>query len=234
MPAEVVEWGLVPYPEALERMRELRRRRARGEVPDTLILVRHPPILTVGVQGTGGEPLPPGLPVFTVERGGHATYHDPGQWVGYPIVDLNPRGRDVRRFVHELEEMVCRAVAPLGVQAGRRPGERGVWVGGARKLASVGVAVEEWVTSHGFALNVSTDLRVFRSFKPCGLEGDVMTSLREELGRPVDLEGVRPLLLEAWNEVFGGLPRPPGAAPLAPPRRSREDSDPVRAPLRPI
>jgi lipoate-protein ligase B len=220
MCAEVVDWGLLPYGEALARMREARRERAAQRIPDTLFLVRHPPVITVGVQGTGGDALPPGLPVFSVERGGRATYHEPGQWVGYPVVDLTPRGRDVRRFVHDLEEMVVRAVGALGARAGRRPGERGVWVEGTRKLASVGIAVEEWVTFHGFALNVDVDLGVFRSFRPCGLAGEVMTSLSQELGRKVSLEEVRAPLLSSWAEVFGGpvryeplLPsalRPPG------------------------
>ncbi|EQD33820.1 lipoate-protein ligase B [mine drainage metagenome] len=214
MSAAVVDWGLLPYGEALVRMREVRRERAAQRIPDTLILVRHPPVITVGVQGTGGEALPPGLPVFSVERGGRATYHEPGQWVGYPVVDLSPRGRDVRHFVHDLEEMVVRAVAPLGVRAGRRPGERGVWVAGTRKLASVGIAVEGWVTFHGFALNVDVDLEVFRSFRPCGLDGDVMTSMSRELGRKVALEELHAPLLDAWEGVFGG---PVRYAPLVPP-----------------
>ncbi len=213
MSAAVVEWGLLPYGEALERMRRARRDRAAGRIPDTLFLVRHPPVITVGVQGTGGEALPPGLPVFSVERGGKATYHEPGQWVGYPVVDLTPRGRDVRRFVHDLEEMVVRAMAPFGIAASRRPGERGVWVAGPRKLASVGIAVEEWVTFHGFALNVQVDLGVFRSFHPCGLDGEVMTSMSRELGREVTMEEVRAPLLHAWEEVFGG---PVRYAPLVP------------------
>ncbi len=213
MSAAVVDWGLLPYGEALVRMREARGDRAAGRIPDTLFLVRHPPVITVGVQGTGGDALPPGLPVYSVERGGRATYHEPGQWVGYPVVDLTPRGRDVRRFVHDLEEMVVRAVAPFGIPASRRPGERGVWVAGVRKLASVGIAVQDWVTFHGFALNVRVDLGVFQSFRPCGLDGEVMTSMSRELQREVTLEEVREPLLGAWEEVFGG---PARYTPLVP------------------
>ncbi|HZY92636.1 MAG TPA: lipoyl(octanoyl) transferase LipB [Thermoplasmata archaeon] len=183
-------------------MRALREARARGEVPDTLILVEHPPVYTVGVQGSDGEALPESTPVFRVERGGKSTYHGPGQLVGYPIVDLTPRGRDVRRFVHDVEEMVVRTLAGVGVEAARVAGKRGVWVQGERKIASVGVAVEEWVTFHGFALNVSVDLAAFRAFHPCGFDGAVMTSVERELGHPVAVEALKPLVRAAWEGLF--------------------------------
>ncbi|HEV2429005.1 MAG TPA: lipoyl(octanoyl) transferase LipB, partial [Thermoplasmata archaeon] len=165
----LVDWGTLDYPTALGRMRDLRAARARGEVPDTLILVEHPTVLTVGVEGSDGESLPEGVPIVRVERGGKGTLHNPGQLVGYPIVDLEARGRDVRRFVHDVEEMVARSLAEFGLAAQRVPGRRGVWIDGTRKIASVGIAVERWVTFHGFALNVSNDLRLFEAFHPCGL-----------------------------------------------------------------
>jgi lipoate-protein ligase B len=202
------DWGRREYGDSLAAMRALRAARRRGEIPDTLILVEHPPVITVGVQGREGDVLPPGIPVFDVERGGKSTYHGPGQLVGYPIVDLTPRGRDIRRYVNDLEEVVIRALAEVAVPAGRVTGHRGVWVDGERKIASVGIAVEEWVAFHGFALNVDTDLSVFRSFRPCGLSGQVMTSVSRERGAPASIGQLREPILRAWKSVF----TPPGRA----------------------
>ncbi|HEV2166758.1 MAG TPA: lipoyl(octanoyl) transferase LipB [Thermoplasmata archaeon] len=203
MVLETREWGVRPYLAALAEMRALRALRQRGEIPDTLILVEHPPVVTVGVQGSDGEVLPEGIPVVPVERGGKGTYHGPGQLVGYPIVDLNARGRDVRRFVADVERVVIDALGEVGIVADRVAGRRGVWVDGARKIASIGVAVEAWVTFHGFALNVSNDLAPFRAFHPCGLPGTVMTSVEAELGRPVPPELLHGPVVASWERVFG-------------------------------
>jgi lipoate-protein ligase B len=197
------DWGRREYGDSLQEMRRLRAARHRGEIPDTLVLVEHPPVITVGVQGQAGDVLPDGIPVFDVERGGHSTYHGPGQLVGYPIVDLTPRGRDVRRYVRDLEEVIIRSLAELSIAAGRVDGQRGVWVDSRRKIASVGVAVEEWVAFHGFAVNVATDLSVFRSFRPCGLPGEVMTSVARERGGHATVEELRAPVLRAWEWVFG-------------------------------
>lgn len=224
MPAlAVVDWGRRDYVEALDAMRSLVRARRAGAVGDTLVLVEHPEVLTVGVEGDDGSAARSGLPVVPVERGGRATYHGPGQQVGYLIVDLAARGHDVRRFVRELETLVVRAVAPLGVRAGHVAGRRGVWVEDRRKLASVGIAVDHWVTFHGFALNVDPDLSAFSRFRPCGFDPGVMTSLARELGRPIGLTEVRPHLLSAWSSVFGGPfpgagPDPLPTAPAVPAR----------------
>jgi lipoate-protein ligase B len=199
----VVDWGRTSYPDALARMRGLRASRERGSVPDTLILTEHDPVVTVGVGGAELAGLPPELPVVHVERGGNATFHGPGQLVGYAIVDLSDRGRDVRRFVHDLEEVVARSLAPSGIVAARVPGKRGVWVDGRRKIASVGVAVEQWVTFHGFALNVSVDLGEFGRFEPCGLPGSIMTSVERETGRPASVAEFAPRVSKAWSTVFG-------------------------------
>ncbi|MCI4351406.1 MAG: lipoyl(octanoyl) transferase LipB [Thermoplasmata archaeon] len=208
---EIVDWGTREYTSALAGMRELRAARRRGAIPDTLVLVEHPPVVTVGVQGDDGESLPDGIPVVRVERGGKGTYHGPGQLVGYPIVDLEPRGRDVRRFVRDVEGLVIEAVRSRGVDAGRVAERRGVWVEGERKIASIGVAVEAWVTFHGFALNVATDLGAFRSFHPCGMDGSVMTSVAAELGEPVTVEEMKPAIVEAWERLFGTRAAPPPA-----------------------
>jgi lipoate-protein ligase B len=199
----LIEWGRRDYGESLAQMRALRGARRRGEIPDTLILVEHPPVITVGVGGSKGEVLPTDLPIYHVERGGNSTFHGPGQLVGYPIVDLDTRGRDVRRFVSDVEEIVIRSLLELGVVAGRVPGKRGVWVESERKIASVGVAVEEWVTFHGFAVNVAVELGTFERFRPCGMDGRVMTSLTQEVGRMVAVEALRGPAIRAWEAVFG-------------------------------
>ncbi len=217
MPPAVRELGLTEYRAAHAEMRRVLKARQLGEIPDTLLLVEHPPVVTVGVEGAGGEELPAGIPIVQVERGGRGTYHGPGQMVGYPIVDLDARGRDVRRFVHDVEELVVEALAELEIPAGRVAGKRGVWVDERRKIASVGLAIESWVSYHGFALNVSTDLAPFRAFHPCGLPGTVMTSVSEELGRPVRIEALRDPLVRAWERRFAetgaGRSRDPIPAP---------------------
>jgi lipoate-protein ligase B len=198
------DWGRREYGDSLVAMRSLRAARKRGEIPDTLVLVEHSPIITVGVQGREGDVLPEGIPVVDVERGGKSTYHGPGQLVGYPIVDLTPRGRDVRRYVRDLEEVVIRALSEVSIPAGRVEGQRGVWIDARRKIASVGIAVEEWIAFHGVALNVSTDLSVFRSFRPCGLSGELMTSVSRERGTPASVDELRGPMVHAWESVFAG------------------------------
>ncbi len=203
MPA-LIEWGLRDYGDALTEMRELVRQRRLGAIGDTLILVEHPPVVTVGVEGDDGAAARSGLTVVAVERGGRATYHGPGQLVGYPIVDLDARGRDVRRFVHEVEDLVVDGLAAHGIVAGHVSGRHGVWVDGERKIASIGIAVDHWVTLHGFAVNVDVDLGPFAQFHPCGLSGALMTSVSVELGRRVPVAQVRPAFVAAWNVRFGG------------------------------
>jgi lipoate-protein ligase B len=202
MPA-VIDWNRREYVPSLDEMRELVRARRSGAIGDSLILVEHPPIVTVGVEGDDGEAARSGLPTIAIERGGRATYHGPGQLVGYPIVDLEPRGRDVRRFVHEVEGLVVRALATTGISSGHVSGRHGVWVDGTRKIASVGIAVDHWVTFHGFAVNVDLDLAPFEKFHPCGLSGSLMTSVAEELGRPVTVGAIKPAFVDAWNDFFG-------------------------------
>ncbi|MCL4323956.1 MAG: lipoyl(octanoyl) transferase LipB [Candidatus Thermoplasmatota archaeon] len=193
MPAEILDLGRVDYREAWDLMQRMRLERKEGRRGDTLLLVEHPPVFTVGVQGGLDAEEVDGVPVFHIERGGLATYHGPGQIVGYPIVDLTPRGRDVRAFVHALEEMVARTLEPFGIQGRRVEGKRGVWVGD-KKIASVGIAVRDWVTYHGFALNVATDLSYFEKIHPCGFEGKIMTSMQQVLNRTITPEEVKPVL----------------------------------------
>lgn len=198
MPREVVDWGHRPYAEALTAMRALHAERRAGKVPDTLVLVEHPAVVTVGVEGDDGSAAASGLPVVAVERGGKSTYHGPGQLVGYPIVDLRPSACDVRGFVHGTEGLLIDTLGEFALVGEHLSGRRGVWVGGARKIASIGIAVQEWVTLHGFALNVDMDLTPFERIHPCGFEGRVMTSMARELGRPVALSEVKTVVSRLW------------------------------------
>lgn len=189
----VVDLGRRGYREVLELQRDLCRRRVAGELAkDVLLLVEHNPVVTLG-RGTRESSLPfsrqgltaRGLEVFEVERGGDVTLHAPGQLVGYPIIDLNGWRLDLHWYLRQLEETLIRALAELGVPADRNPGKTGVWTGG-RKIASIGVHVKQWVTLHGFALNVVTDLTLFDCIVPCGIPGVTMTSVAKERPRPAD------------------------------------------------
>ncbi len=186
----LVELGRQPYLETLELQRALCRRRMAGELrQDLMLLVEHEPVITLG-RGTRTESLPlardellrRGVEVLDVERGGDVTYHGPGQLVGYPIFHLGEHRKDVHWYLRQLEAALIVALERLGVSAERNPGLTGVWTGG-RKIASLGIHVKQWVTIHGFALNVHTDLRGFDLIVPCGIRGVVMTSMAAELGR---------------------------------------------------
>ncbi len=184
----VLSLGTVPYRDALALQHRLVAARRVGDIPDTLVLLEHPPVLTVGRAGgddnvTAAPALLErmGVEVVQVERGGNVTYHGPGQIVGYLIADLTQRDRDLHRFLRELEELMIRAVARFGVRATRVGGRTGIWVG-PEKLASIGVAVRQWVTYHGFALNVRTNLQHFNLIVPCGLQDVGMCSLESLAG----------------------------------------------------
>lgn len=231
----VRDLGRRPYAEVLELQRDLCRRRGAGEdAEDVLLLVEHDPVVTLG-RGTRASslPFPPaelerrGIPVVEVERGGDVTYHGPGQLVGYPILDLGAHRRDLHWYLRSLEDALILALGRLGVEAERRRGLTGVWTAG-RKIASIGIHVKRWVTLHGFALNVTTDLAAFDLIVPCGIENVVMTSVAEELGRrdAAELAGnVRAAVTAAFAETFryaevlpepGGLPARSGSIPQPP------------------
>ncbi|MDG6937991.1 MAG: lipoyl(octanoyl) transferase LipB [Nitrososphaerota archaeon] len=194
------DFGTMEYGEALELQRELAAKRARGEIPDSLVLVEHPHVVTLGRKTTPDNFRPQKIPIFQVERGGDATYHGPGQLVGYPIFLL--KDHDVRRHVRGIEEAVIRTAAAYGVDGERLEGHPGVWVGG-KKLASIGVAVTDWVSYHGFALNVNTDLSYFELIRPCGLDPSTMTSMQKILGRPLPFEEVKPRFVREYSAVTG-------------------------------
>ncbi len=181
---EVVQAGLVPYAEALEWQRGLAQARIERRVPhDILLLLEHPPVVTLGRGSHAAHLLrPEGVEVFDVERGGDVTFHGPGQLVGYPILDLTDYKRDLHWYLRTLEQALIDALAILGIPAERNQGNTGVWTRG-RKIASIGIHVKQWVTWHGFALNVTTDLASFDRIVPCGIPGVVMTSIEREGGR---------------------------------------------------
>ena len=195
--------GTLGYAAALSAQKDAVRRRIAGEIPDTLLFVEHPHVVTLGKTAKREHLVAarPGVEVVGTDRGGDVTYHGPGQVVGYPIVDLSALRRDVKWYLERLEDVLIRTCARYGLEAGRTEGMTGAWVGGA-KIAAIGVRVERWVTSHGFALNANTDLSYFDLIIPCGLRGKGVTSLAKELGRPVDLDELRRMLAEAFGEVF--------------------------------
>jgi lipoyl(octanoyl) transferase len=183
--------GRVPYADGLALQARLVADRQAGRVPDTLLILEHDPVFTLGRNARAEHVLFPeealrarGFEVFETGRGGDVTYHGPGQVVGYPILHLAPDRRDVHRYVRDLEEVMIRASADYGVAAGRVAGMTGTWVG-EEKIGAIGVRIARWVTSHGFAFNVSTDLAPFSLIVPCGIRGRGVTSLETLLGRPV-------------------------------------------------
>lgn len=220
-PIEIRRVGRIGYDEALELQRALVEDRRAGRVADLLLLVEHPHVLTLGVRGDGGrghilataERLQSlGVSVHETGRGGDITYHGPGQIVGYPILDLRPDRCDVHRYVRDLEEAMIRTLADYRINAGRVKGLTGVWVG-ADKIAAIGVRISRWITSHGFAFNVSTDLDYFNLIVPCGIADRGVTSLERQLARAVDRREVENRLTERFCEVFERRPlREPAAA----------------------
>ena len=181
---EVIQAGTVPYAEALEWQRGLAQARIERRIPhDLLLLLEHPPVVTLGRTSHATHLLQTsGVEVFEVERGGDVTFHGPGQLVGYPIIDLTGYKQDLHWYLRTLEQALIGALEILGIPAERNPGYTGVWTQG-RKIASLGIHVKQWVTWHGFALNVTTDLAEFQRIVPCGIPGVVMTSVEREGGR---------------------------------------------------
>ena len=202
-----MQLGTVPYREACDLQRSLAAAVSQGAIPDTVIFCEHPPVITTGRRTEENElHVPAGAEVEIVEtdRGGKSTYHGPGQLVCYPILDLHRHGKDIKQYVGRLEETIIRTLAPLGLEATRIEGLTGVWLQSPpRKIASIGVRVARWVTTHGYALNVDLDPAPFTSWiTACGLEDASFTTIARELERPVTVEGVRPLAAAALAEVF--------------------------------
>jgi lipoyl(octanoyl) transferase len=226
---EIRRLGVIGYDEALALQRTLVEARKADRIPDTLLLLEHPHVLTLGVRASksvdgareGRWPnvlasreqlLELGVAVHETGRGGDVTYHGPGQIVGYPIVDLRPDRQDVHRYVRDLEEVLIRACGDFGIDAHRIPGLTGAWVdhpaGAPEKVAAIGVRIARWITSHGFALNVNTALEYFDLIVPCGIADRGVTSFRARLGHPVEPALVEDRLVARFVEVFERHPVP--------------------------
>ncbi len=213
-PLEVRHLGVISYADGLALQTELVQARRAGTIPDTLLLLQHPHVLTVGVKKDGRRNILAtpeqlgslGVEVFDTGRGGDVTYHGPGQIVGYPIIDLNPDRRDVHRYVRDLEEVMIRVCTAYGVEAGRLAGLTGTWVThptrGPEKIGAIGVRISRWVTSHGLAFNVATDLAFFDLIVPCGVADRGVTSLERVTRRPLDLAEVAVALSTEMAAVF--------------------------------
>jgi lipoyl(octanoyl) transferase len=211
---EVRHLGVVPYADGLALQAELVQQRRAGTIPDTLLLLQHPHVLTVGVKKDGRAHILAtperlaqlGVEVFETGRGGDVTYHGPGQVVGYPILDLNPDRRDVHRYVRDLEDVLIRVCRTYGLDAGRLPGLTGAWVihptRGPEKIGAIGVRISRWITSHGFAFNVDTDLGFFDLIVPCGIADRGVTSLQRATRSPVELAEVAVRLAASMGQVF--------------------------------
>lgn len=197
----LLDLGLRDYAETWNLQRRLLKLLVKKAVPETLVLVEHPHVFTVGKAVAGEVPASiDGVPVFRIERGGQWTYHGPGQLVGYPILDLNARQRDIHGFLRNIEQTLIQTLARFGI-AGERGEQTGVWVG-RKKIASIGAAVRNWASFHGFALNVNTDLNYFKMITPCGFPGSTMTSMKALLGREIDIRPVKNEVRRNFEEVF--------------------------------
>jgi lipoyl(octanoyl) transferase len=208
---EVRRLGVVQYADALAMQRALVEERRANRVPDLLLLLQHPAVITVGVRGDGGRShivanaarlAALGVAVSETGRGGDVTYHGPGQIVGYPILDLRPDRCDVHRYVRDIEEVMIRTCLDYGVPAARIGGLTGTWVG-TDKIGAIGVRISRWITSHGFAFNVATDLAYFDLIVPCGIADRGVTSLQRVLSRTVSIANVEESLVRHFESVFG-------------------------------
>jgi lipoyl(octanoyl) transferase len=209
MTCQVEKLGVVSYAEALNLQRERVAARKAGVIPDTLLLLEHPHVYTLGRNAKkdnlllSAEQLAArGVQVFEIDRGGDVTYHGPGQLVGYPILDLARHRRDIAWYMRSLEEVFIAVAEEYGLEAGRLAGAPGVWVGND-KLVAMGVHISRWVTSHGFAFNVNTDLRYFEWIVPCGLRDKGVTSLQKLLGRRLEMDEVAAKVVRHFGRVFG-------------------------------
>jgi len=206
--------GTIDYQAALDLQKQLVEERKQGLISDQLLLLEHPHVITLGARNHNAssnvletpEALARrGVAVFETGRGGDVTYHGPGQLVGYPIIELPKERRDVHRYVRDLEEVLIQAVSDFGITAARSPGLTGIWCGD-EKLAAIGVRISRWVTSHGFALNVSTDLSHFGLIVPCGITDKGVTSMERLLGRPIPMDEVAAAVARRFAGVFQAAP----------------------------
>jgi len=203
--AYLIEPGVVPYREAWELQRSLAAAVSQGAIPETVLLLEHPPVVTLGRRTSPDELRDVPVEIVETDRGGKSTYHGPGQLVCYPILDLKRHGKDVKKYVRDLEEALIRTLGAFGIEGTRLEGLTGVWLQSPpRKIASIGVHISRWVTTHGYALNVDLDPAPFSDWiTACGLEDAAFTTMARELGRPLTVDDVRAAAATALAEVFG-------------------------------
>jgi len=204
----LLDKGCAKYEEIWNLQKDLVKKRIQGEIIDTLILVEHPPVITLGKRAKKEEILVSEdflfqhkIEYFYVERGGRVTFHGPGQLVAYPVINLSLDGKDIHRYLRNLEEVIIRVLKKIGIEGERIKGYTGVWVKG-EKVASIGIGVRRWVTYHGLALNVNTDLSYFSLINPCGIKSSKITSLSRILHSPLDMKEIKNLFLKYFCEVF--------------------------------
>lgn len=210
MKLDVVRPGRVPYNEAYELQQDLQAKRIEGDIPDTLLLLEHPPVITVGKRGKEGDVLlspdmlaAQGVELYETNRGGEVTYHGPGQIVGYLLFDVADHGKDLHRFVTDLEQVFIDLLrGEYGIEARRDPDHTGVWVEN-EKITAIGIAVRKWVSMHGFAFNVSTNLDHFSLIVPCGIRDKGITSLNRLLPGPTDIREVQDRIIEYILKIYG-------------------------------
>jgi len=235
----VLNLGQVPYLEAWDLQRSLAAAVSQGAIPDTVMLLEHPPVITLGRRTEEGELHVPDraeVEIVETDRGGKSTYHGPGQLVCYPILDLTRHGQDVKRYCRDLEEALIRTLAAVGVEATRIDGLTGIWVDAAipQKIASIGVHITKWITTHGYALNVDLDTAPFTEWiTACGLADASFTTIARELGHPISVDEVRPHAAAAFEEVFDltfdDLPADEGAGLWPQPLHDRLTAKPTGA-----
>jgi len=203
-----IDLGLIPYGRAYDLQKKTVQELQTGTGGEMFFMLEHPHVVTIGRNASGDALLADeitlddrGIEVAQTDRGGDVTYHGPGQLVGYPIVALEPGRRDIRRYVNDLEEVLILTLADFGVQGERHPEHRGVWTAG-RKIASVGIRISRWVTCHGFALNVCTDLSYYSVMNPCGITGCEMTSMSRELSKDPDMDNVKKTVIKHFSNVY--------------------------------
>jgi len=208
-PGQFLDLGLIHYKEGWEIQKDYHHKRVEGEIPETLFFLEHYPVITLGKSADGKNLLASrdrlekqGVEIFSVERGGDVTFHGPGQLVGYPIFEIKNGLGGVKPFVRKLEEAIIKGLQKFGIQAETKPSYTGVWVEN-QKIASIGIAVKRWVSFHGFALNVSTDLSFFDLIVPCGISGVRMTSMEKILGKPVEMADVKKVIQHSFADSFG-------------------------------
>lgn len=204
----VLDLGMVSYERAYYLQRKIHEFRREGRVDDVLLLLEHAPVVTVGRGGKRDNILVSdeflqrkGIRIFEIDRGGDVTLHCPGQLVGYPIFDLRVHGKNIHKYLRNLEEVIIRSLKIYGIEGHRIENHTGVWVG-EKKIASIGIGVKGWVAFHGFSININPDLSYFSLIRPCGLESGKVTSMSEISGRPVELRDFRQRLIEKFAEVF--------------------------------